>query len=79
MRCPANPASSAESGSPTTGPSPKQELEACLILLINALAAQTKAINRLAQSNEMLVQAMAEADDGEPAAPTQYMNGRPIA
>jgi hypothetical protein len=40
---------------------------------------QTAAINRLAQSNEMLVQAMAEGDgmdDDRPA--TQYLDGSPV-
>jgi len=47
--------------------------------LIAALLAQTQAINRLAASNEMLVQAMAESGDmGEDVPPTQYLDGSPI-
>lgn len=49
--------------------------------LIDALTLQTAAINRLAESNEALVRAMAEDvgmdDDGEPA-PRRYMDGSPM-
>lgn len=46
--------------------------------LINALNAQAEAISRLAQSNEALVQAMAESGDyGEDPPATTYMNGAP--
>lgn len=47
--------------------------------ILVALRDQIIAINRLAQSNEMLVQAMAEGDgidDGRPA--TQYLDGSPV-
>ena len=51
-----------ESGSRTGQPSPTPELADSLTLLIAALHEQTAAINRLAISNEALVQAMAEAE-----------------
>lgn len=44
--------------------------------LIKAIQAQTEAINRLAQSNAMLVQAMAEADgDGDEFSGGSYLDG----
>jgi hypothetical protein len=50
-----------------------------LTLLIAALHEQTAAINRLAASNEMLVQAMAEGGDmGDDLPPTQYLDGSPV-
>jgi hypothetical protein len=47
-------------------------LVASMALLTQAIAAQTEAINRLAISNEMLVNAMIE-DDESPE--SQYLNG----
>ena len=48
-------------------------------LLINVLLQQTQAINRLAASNEALVQAMAQ-DDGDPHDPDfgtlAYLDGK---
>lgn len=45
--------------------------------LIQAMREQTEAINRLAQSNAALVQAMAEAEgmDEEEREPTTYLDG----
>lgn len=45
--------------------------------LIEAIRQQTDAINRLANSNAALVQAMAEADgmDDEDREPTTYLDG----
>jgi hypothetical protein len=43
--------------------------------LIAAMHAQVEAINRLAASNEALVQAMAEAEDEEDEQPGRYMDG----
>ena len=47
--------------------------------LLSALTAQTAAINRLAASNEALVQAMAEGEtrDAEADARPTYMDGKP--
>jgi hypothetical protein len=46
--------------------------------LIEALIAQTEAINRLAQSNVMLVQAMAEhGGSEEDSVSGSYLDGRP--
>lgn len=47
--------------------------------LIAAMGAQVEAINRLAASNEALVQAMADADEegSEPAPSGTYMDGSP--
>ena len=44
--------------------------------LISAMLAQTEAINNLAESNRLLIQAMAEADGMDPE-PTQYLDGAP--
>ena len=44
--------------------------------LLKALREQTEAINRLANSNEMLVQAMANMDE-DIAERTQYLDGTP--
>jgi len=48
-------------------------LGACLL---DALTKQTEAINRLAASNEMLVQAMAEDQGMDEAPVTTYLNGK---
>lgn len=57
-----------------------QGQEGYLIPLLTALAKQTEAINRLAQSNEMLVQAMADSEgmDPEDRPVTVGLNGRPL-
>ena len=44
--------------------------------LLSALIAQTAAINRLAASNEMLVQAMVEDQGMDEAPVTTYLNGK---
>lgn len=44
--------------------------------LISAIHQQTMAISALAQSNQALVQAMAEAEDEE-GEPTTYLDGTP--
>jgi len=46
--------------------------------LVSAIAAQTQAITRLAQSNEALVQAMAQDDPDPDELPETYMDGSPI-
>lgn len=47
--------------------------------LVDAMTIQSAAITRLAESNEMLVQAMAESGDcGEDLPATTYMNGEPV-
>lgn len=82
--CPADPAPSAESGSPTGQESHTPAPEASLTHLIAALADQTAAINRLASSNEAMTQAiasliedMANAEDAEEEpAPGGYLNSR---
>lgn len=64
---------------PTGLPSPTPVRADSLTLLIAALHEQTAAINRLAASNEMLVQAMAEGGDmGDDLPPTQYLDGSPV-
>jgi hypothetical protein len=45
--------------------------------LCTAMLAQTEAINRLAASNEALVQAMSEAEDEEEGQQGSYMDGSP--
>jgi len=47
--------------------------------LVDAIRQQTDAINRLANSNAALVQAMAEAEglEEEDQAPDTYLDGRP--
>lgn len=58
-----------------------REQEGCLTrlgaCLLEALTQQTAAINRLAASNEMLVQAMAEDQGMDDPEPTTYLSGRP--
>lgn len=62
------------SGQPSHGPG----LEGYLTQLLSALLAQTQAINRLAASNEALIQAMAEDGDmGDDMPVTSYLNGKP--
>ena len=51
-----------------------------LSALIAALSAQTEALNRLAASNEALVEAMTDSEgmDPEDRPPTVGLNGRPL-
>lgn len=70
MMCPASPASNVGSLSPTTGLLPRLVPLDCLTPLIDALSAQTEAINRLAQSNEALVKAMIESEGQDDAEDT---------
>lgn len=77
--CHANPVPSAANGLSSGALSLGPEPAAFLIPLLQALSEQTAAINRLAQSNEMLVQAMAEGDEqGPDAEPRVYMDGSPV-
>lgn len=73
---PADIVKSAGTGPSTGSPSHTPELEACLTRLVQAMEAQTAAIGRLAQSNEMLVQAMAHDGDIGEAEPVGYLNGK---
>lgn len=59
---------------------PDQSLNLNIAKLIQAMYLQTQAINRLAASNEALVQAMAEVEGtADPdAAPRVGLNGRPL-
>jgi hypothetical protein len=52
-------------------------MKALLKELIETLQAQTKAINNLAESNCLLVQAMINEED-EDREPTTYLDGSPI-
>lgn len=66
------------SGSPTTGGSLEPVPADSLTLLISALHEQTAAINRLAASNEGLIQAMCESEGMEDLPdPGTYMDGTP--
>lgn len=46
--------------------------------LVAAIRDQITAINRLAESNQALVQAIAEGDGMDDMAPTTYMDGSPV-
>lgn len=63
-------------------PEQDQSLNLNIAKLVQALHLQTQAINRLATSNEALVQAMAETDDAgqgdTETAPRVGLNGRPL-
>lgn len=76
----AKPVKNEDANSSAGLPSHGQGQEGFLIPLLTALTKQTDAINRLAQSNEMLVQAMAEGEGIEPEdrPPTVGLNGRPL-
>lgn len=54
------------------------QLLSTMLALVQEMRHQTAATNRLAQSNEALVQAMAESDDMDDRAPAHYMDGSPI-
>ena len=79
MTCPASPAQNAESGSSIGQVLPTLAPEDLLIHLIDALNAQSQAIQALAESNMALVQAMAQdqgMDEGQE--PRQYLDGSPV-
>ena len=83
--CPADPVQNAENGLPSGQPLPGPGLADFQIQLLSGLMAltqemrqQTSAIDRLAQSNEMLVQAMAEGDGMDDVEPSTYMDGSRI-
>lgn len=82
-QCPADHVQSVELGS-SSGPRLQQSeapgyFETLLAPLVAALMGQTEAINRLAQSNEMLVQAMAEdAGVNEDGPVSHYLDGSPV-
>lgn len=61
---------------------PDQSLHLNIAKLVQAMHLQTQAINRLAASNEALVQAMAEAEGSDtgdvPTLPARGLNGRPL-
>lgn len=70
---PVNPVPSVERGSPSGQPLPGPGLGDFQIRLLSTMQAlieemrlQTAAANRLAQSNEAIVKAMAEAEDADP-------------
>lgn len=65
-----------EAGPPRIYPPP---IPSGMEQLITALAQQTAAINRLAQSNEDLVQAMAQDGEmGDDMPPAKGLNGKPL-
>lgn len=76
----AKPVKNEDANSKDGWPSLTLVQEDCLTQLLLALTKQADAINRLAQSNEMLVQAMAEGEGIEPEdrPPTVGLNGRPL-
>jgi hypothetical protein len=76
----AQDASAVSVGSPIGQPLPTPVPVDYLTRLIAALAAQTEAINRLADSNMALVQAMAETEEADDpsAPPVSYMDGSPV-
>lgn len=66
-------------GSPKIIPLEPQGPSPDMMALINALAEQAAAINRLAQSNEALVQAMAQDGEmGDDLPPARGLNGKPL-
>lgn len=77
MPWPVSPAPSVAPGSNTGHPSHTHDLEVLLTRLALAIEAQTKALDRMAESNQGLIRAMAEdageSDDGEPRG---YLNAR---
>lgn len=79
--CPADPVLSAESASPSGQPLPgpglgdfQIRLLSTMLALIEEMRLQTAATNRLAQSNEAIVKAMAEAEDADPDDMGGYTN-----
>lgn len=74
------PVNAAELGSSIGQQSPTPALAASLTRLALAIEAQTKALDRMAESNQGLIRAMAEQDvmevDGDEASPTSYLNQR---
>lgn len=82
--CPAAPALNAEPGYSTGVPSPTPVPADCLTLLISGLAAATEALTRaavameaLAQTNALLIQAMAEGEGMDDMPPSTYLDGTP--
>lgn len=58
---------------------PDQSLNLNIAKLIQAMHLQTQSISRLAASNEMLVQAMAESEGvDDQRIPSVGLNGRPL-
>ena len=77
--CPADPALSAESGSPSGQPSHGPGLGDYQIRLLAALTAQTQAMLALTSRLDMLITAMSEGEAmGEDIPPTQYLDGSPV-
>ena len=85
--CPAQPAKGQESASSTLPPLPMPGLEDSLTRLIGVLAETAAALKQaaesmasLAESNQALIQAMSEMDDGNMGEGTgsQYLNGRTL-
>lgn len=77
--CPASPVQNAESGSPTGLVLPTLAPEDLMIRLIDALNAQSQAIQSLVESNAALIQAMAQEqgmDEGQE--PRQYLDGSQV-
>ena len=75
---PVNPAESDKSASATGSPWHGQELTALLTPLVQALEAQTAAINALAASNQALVEAMAQAEGDEDGEPRFDLSGKRV-
>lgn len=78
---PVNPVPSVESGSPSGQQLPgpglgdfQIRLLSTMLALIEEMRLQTAATNRLAQSNEAIVKAMAEAEDADPDDMGGYTN-----
>jgi hypothetical protein len=67
-------------GPPSPDKGPHASLAEQFSLLTQALIDQTAALNRMAESNEQLVQALIEAgDEPDPLAePSHYLSGKPI-
>lgn len=53
-------------------------MESYLLQILEQLKQQTEAINRLANLQEQLLIAMAEADGEQDTAPTRYMDGSKV-
>lgn len=71
---PVEHAKSEASASPELSPSPGLGPGDFQIQLLSALMAQTTAINRLAHSNELLVQAMCDSEGGDLPEPLGFMD-----
>ena len=55
-----------------------EHVESLLVELIETMQQQTEAINALAASNQMLVQAMAESDGDDNEVQTHGLDGKPL-